>query len=113
MNSTKNIDKVLSFPRDTLEQALTVKYGWREVGDRLAVPNLSMEKFLQKLAQAQRQVERAEILKEERAKAIMQRNVYLSELWDLTKRIRNSAKATFGDNSEELDHLVNLQKQDE
>ncbi|MFQ5707396.1 MAG: hypothetical protein ACE5HO_08125 [bacterium] len=101
--------RITSFPRDTLEQAKIVKQGWNSVGGKLLVPNISMETFLQKLAEAQSYVDRAEQLKLERAKAIHERNMCLSELWDLTKRIRNAAKATFGDYSAELE-LLNTPK---
>lgn len=96
-----------SFPRDIIDQAKTVREGWQKVGRRLDVPNLSLQNFLNKLTQAQESVDKAEQLKLERAKAIQDRNKCLSELWDLTKRIRNAAKATFGDYSNELDLLVN------
>ncbi len=102
--------KSTSFPRDTLEQAENVKTGWGEVGKKLMVPNLSVIKFENKLREAQQYVEKAEELKVQRANAIHERNIVLSELWDLTKRIRNAAKATFGDYSTELDMLINAQK---
>ena len=102
--------KSTSFPRDTLEQAQIAKTGWGKVGKKLAVPNLSVDKFESKLHVAQQYVEEAELLKVQRAKAIQERNVFLSELWDLTKRVRNAAKATFGDYSPELETLLNAQK---
>ena len=98
--------EVSSFPRDTLEQAEIVKSGWGEVGTNLLVPNLTIDSFEDKLAEAKRCADKAEQLKLERAKAIQQRNVVLGELWDLTKRIRNAAKATFGDHSTELELLI-------
>ncbi len=99
--------RAASFPRDTLVQAEKVRLGWNEVGKRLVVPNLTLAKFLSKLAETKESIDKAERLKLERAKAIEDRNVYLSELWDLTKRIRNAAKATFGDFSPELQLLLN------
>ena len=99
--------KVSSFPRDALEQAKVVQEGWDKVGQKLDVPNLTIQKFVTKLVEAKEQVERAEQLKVERARAIQERNICLSELWDLTKRIRNAAKATFGDASPELELLLN------
>ncbi len=99
-----------SFPRDALEQAQIAKTGWEKVGKKLTVPNLSVDKFESKLHEAQHYVEKAELLKVQRAKAIQERNVFLSELWDLTKRVRNAAKATFGDYSPELETLLNAQK---
>ncbi|MFQ5825233.1 MAG: hypothetical protein ACE5JB_14395 [bacterium] len=98
-----------SFPRDTLEQAEIVKTGWGHIENKLLVPNLTIDNFLDKLQEAKRFVELAEQLKIERAKAIHKRNKCLSELWDLTKRIRNAAKATFGDYSPELDLLSSPQ----
>ena len=99
-----------SFPRDALEQAQIAKMGWEKVGKKLTVPNLSVDKFESKLHEAQHYVEKAELLKVQRANAIEERNVFLSELWDLTKRVRNAAKATFGDYSPELQTLLNAQK---
>lgn len=108
MQNTLNKRKISSFPRDTLEQADVVKKGWDRVGNKLLVPNLTIEDFLGKLEEAQSFIERAELLKQQRANAIEDRNLCLSELWDLTKRIRNAAKATFGDNSDELRSLINF-----
>ncbi|MFQ5640231.1 MAG: hypothetical protein ACE5IR_19805 [bacterium] len=101
--------KISSFPRDALNQAEAVMIGWNEVGKKLFVPNLSVQKFLRKLDEAKKLVDEAEQLKLQRAKAIQERNMCLSELWDLTKRVRNAAKATFGDYSPELQLLLNLQ----
>jgi hypothetical protein len=108
MQNISNNHKISSFPRDTLEQADVVKNGWDRVGSRLLVPNLTIDDFLDKLKEAQEFIDRAEQQKQERARAIEERNSCLSELWDLTKRIRNAAKATFGDNSDELRSLVNF-----
>ena len=58
------------------------------------------------MEEARQYLEKAELLKVQRAQAIQERNVVLSELWDLTKRVRNAAKATFGDNSSELEILI-------
>jgi len=106
MSTPKNQPRTSSFPRDTLDQAAVVIDGWKQVGEKLAVPNLNLEQYLQKVQEAQDYLEKAEILKAERARAIQKRNHCLGELWDLTKRIRNAAKATFGDHSEELQRLV-------
>ena len=64
---------------------------------------MTLEVFEEKIKKAAEKVELAERLKEERSKAVKGRNEYLKEVWDLTKRIRNAAKATFGDNSEEIE----------
>ena len=101
--------KVSSFPRDALTQAEIVMTGWNDVGRKLLVPNVTVQKFQKKLDEAKKFVEKAEQLKLERAKAIQERNMCLSELWDLTKRVRNAAKATFGDYSPELQLLLNVQ----
>ena len=98
--------KSTSYPRDALNQAEVVIEGWSQVGERLLVPNLDLTQLKGKLEEAQQYIERAEQMKEERAKAVQARNVCLGELWDLTKRVRNSAKATFGDYSPELDMLM-------
>ncbi len=108
MEPTKT--KSTSFPRDALEQAQIAKTGWEKVGKKLTVPNLSVDKFESKLHEAQQYVEKAQLLKVQRAQAIQERNVFLTELWDLTKRVRNAAKATFGDYSPELETLLNAQK---
>jgi len=109
-NSNNKQGKVSSYPRDVLEQAELVREGWDKVSIKLDVPHLSMDMFMQKLSQAKGRIDRAEALKAERARAIQERNQCLSELWDLTKRIRNAAKATFGDYSEEFDLMVNPRK---
>lgn len=107
MNPKAEKSPSASFPRDALEQAEVVMNGWHTVGNKLNVPNLTMEKYVVKLSEAKKSVDKAERLKSERAQAIQDRNVCLSELWDLTKRIRNAAKATFGDYSYELELLLN------
>jgi hypothetical protein len=98
--------KSTSYPRDAINQAQVVIEGWKRVGERLSVPNLDLDELRHKLEEAQSYIKRAEKMKEERARAVQARNVCLSELWDLTKRVRNSAKATFGDYSPELDMLM-------
>lgn len=92
-----------SFPRNTLRQADLALQGWRDLINKLAVPNLSLEEFERIIAEATEQVDLAEKLKEERSQAVKIRNAKLKDLWDLTKRIRNAAKATFGDNSAEIE----------
>lgn len=92
-----------SFPRNTLRQAELAMKGWKDLMDKLNVPNLSMEDFEKKIKVATEKVDLAEKLKEERSKAVKSRNDCLKDVWDLTKRIRNAAKATFGDNSKEIE----------
>ena len=92
-----------SFPRNTLRQAELAKEGGKDLLDKLLVPNLSLEEFETKITKATEKVDLAEKLKEERSKAVKSRNEFLKEVWDLTKRIRNAAKATFGDNSAEIE----------
>lgn len=92
-----------SFPRNALEQAIMVYEGWKELMDKMDVPNFSLDDFEKKINEAKKKVEIAEKMREERKRAIEVRNSVLEEIWDLTKRIRNSAKATFGDDSKEIE----------
>lgn len=105
--------RVASFPIDAMEQAEAAREGWTFVGEKRSVPNLTLIKFLDKLAEAKEYIRRAEELKLQRALAIEERNRRLSETWDLTKRIRNAAKATFGDYSPELESLISSNRQNE
>ena len=92
-----------SFPRNTLRQAELALQGWKDMVKNLAVPNLSLQEFEKIIADTTEQVDLAERLKEERSQAVKVRNDKLKDVWDLTKRIRNAAKATFGDNSIEIE----------
>jgi len=91
-----------SFPRDALEQALIVIKGWQELKDQLQVPNMSLKDFEKKIEETQRKIEEAEEKRRQRVRAIQNRNSSIEKVWDLTKRVRNSAKATFGDDSLEI-----------
>ena len=93
----------LSFPRNTLNQAEKALKGWKELKNQVNVPNMSIEEFEKQLAEATKKVELAERLKIERSQAVKTRNESLKIVWDLTKRVRNAAKATFGDNSKEIE----------
>ena len=92
-----------SFPRNTLRQAELARKGWKDLINKLVVPNLTLDDFEKKIKKAAEKVDLAERLKEERSKAVKGRNECLKEIWDITKRIRNAAKATFGDNSTEIE----------
>ena len=92
-----------SFPRNTLRQAELARDGWKALMDELHVPNLTLDEFEKQISNATDKVELAERLKEERSEAVKTRNETLKDVWDLTKRIRNAAKATFGDNSKEIE----------
>lgn len=92
-----------SFPRNTLRQAELALQGWIALSKQLNVPNLTIEAFDEKIKYATEKVDLAERLKEERSKAVQTRNDSLKDVWDLTKRIRNAAKATFGDSSKEIE----------
>ncbi|MCI0512061.1 hypothetical protein L0128_02455 [candidate division KSB1 bacterium] len=94
-----------NYPRDTLEQAEKVYAGWREHSQKLNVPSVSMDEFSKKLDEARQKVEQAEKLREERSKLVKARNTLLMQLWSFTKRVRNAAKATFGDDSAEIEHF--------
>jgi phage shock protein A len=91
-----------SFPRDALEQALIVIKGWQELKDQLQVPNMSLKDFEKNIEETRRKIEEAEEKRRQRIKAIQNRNASIEKVWDLTKRVRNSAKATFGDDSPEI-----------
>lgn len=96
-------EKSDSFPRNTLRQAELAREGWKALINKLIVPNLTLNDFEVKIKKATEKVELAEKLKKERSNAVKSRNEFLKEVWDLTKRIRNAAKATFGDNSKEIE----------
>lgn len=92
-----------NYPRDTLEQAEMVCDGWEEFLSKLSVPNVSLEEFKEKIDEAKEKVLLAEKLREERSRVVKVRNDALMALWDFTKRVRNAAKATFGDDSNEIE----------
>lgn len=92
-----------NYPRDTLEQAEMVFSGWKSLLDKLNVPNVGLEDFEAKINEAKEKVQHAERLREERSQVVKIRNDSLMDLWDLTKRVRNAAKATFGDDSKEIE----------
>lgn len=95
-----------SFPRDALDQAITAIKGWHRLGAELFVPNVSLHEFKKKLEQAEAIAVQVEALHRERQEMVQKRNELLEELWDLTKRVRNAARATFGDTSKELEKVV-------
>jgi len=92
-----------NYPRDTLEQAEMVCEGWEEFIEKLHVPNVSIDDFKNKIDEAKDKVLLAEKLREERSRVVKVRNDALMALWDFTKRVRNAAKATFGDDSREIE----------
>lgn len=94
-----------NYPRDAFEQALIVCEGWKEFKDELVVPNFSLKDFEQKVEDTKKEIELAEKIRLERSMAIDERNRVLKELWVLIKRVRSSAKASFGDDSEEVEKL--------
>lgn len=91
-----------NYPRDTLEQAEMVMTGWKTHISKLNVPNVGVEDFQKVIDEAKKKVQHAEQLREERSRVVKIRNDALMALWDLTKRVRNAAKATFGDDSKEI-----------
>lgn len=94
-----------NYPRNVLEQSEVVQKGWRKLGSALQVPNLSYEDFVKLLAEARAKAEHAERLRQEWRQAVRERDEALQEVWDLTKRVRNAAKATFGDRAPEVSQL--------
>lgn len=92
-----------SFPRNTLRQAELALQGWKDLKGELNVPNMSIDDFEKKISHATDKVDLAERLKIERSEAVKVRNESLKVVWDLTKRVRNTAKATFGDGSPKIE----------
>jgi len=92
-----------SFPRNTLRQAEMALKGWKESKGDLDVPKMNIKEFEEKIAHATEKVELAERLKLERTEAVKSRNESLKVVWDLTKRVRNAAKATYGDGSAKIE----------
>ena len=97
---------ITSFPRNALQQAETVHEGWSKLGEALKVPNLSLQEYQALLQKALELSRRVEELHQERQRMVQMRNQVLQELWDLTKRIRNAARATFGDTSKEVEVVM-------
>lgn len=91
-----------NYPRDTVEQAEAICEGWQELITTLNVPNMSLEFFKDKINNAKAKIEATERLRRERAEMVQIRNTGLRDLWAATKKVRNAAKATFGDNSPEI-----------
>jgi len=92
-----------NYPPNVLEQALTVYQGWKEFEEQLTVPNFSVKDLEREIENTKKKIKLATEVRQKRSQAIEARNKALTDLWKLTKRIRNSAKATFGDNSKEID----------
>jgi hypothetical protein len=84
-----------------MEQAQQVLAAWREATG-LQIADLSAEQFAQLVAGAQAKVTEVERLMVERTKAIEVRDAEMDRLWDMTRRVRNAAKATYGDDSQEV-----------
>lgn len=95
-------EKGNKFPRDIMEQAEVIRDGWQELISKLNVPNMSIDTFNKKIIEAKAKIEATERLRAERAQMVQVRNIGLRELWGFTKKVRNAAKATFGDNSPEI-----------
>ncbi|GEM_PF-1106498 len=91
-----------NFPRDTIDQAEAICNSWQELLSKLNVPNISIEAFKEKIAAAKAKFEATERFRTERAQLVKARNTSIYKLWGLTKRVRNAAKATFGDNAPEM-----------
>jgi len=103
LDNSNNRNGKTSFPRNALQQATTVFRGWRELGDNLEVPNLTLTEFETLYRRAVNLCSRVDELHRQRQEMVQQRNALLVELWDLTKRIRNAARAMYGDMSKEVE----------
>lgn len=107
MNAENNGKKQMAgFPRNALHQAIAAQEGWLQLAETLDVPNLTLQEFKEKLEQAMALSDKVEALHRERQETVRRRNELLSELWDWTKRVRNAARATFGDTSRELEKVT-------
>lgn len=94
-----------NYPRNVLDQSELVQEGWRKLGASLQVPNLTFEDFVRLLDEAKAKAEHTEKLRQQWRQAVRERDEVLRQLWDLTKRVRNAAKATFGDRAPEVGQL--------
>jgi hypothetical protein len=94
-----------SYPRNALEQAKTTAQGWRMLQQKLDVPSVDIEDFTSLICEAEKLAERAEVLRQERSRIVLERDKMLSMVWKKTKRVRNAAKATFGDDSPDVQTL--------
>ena len=89
------------YPLDLMEQAQQVLAAWREATG-LQIADLSADQFAQLVAGTQAKATAVERLTVERTKSIEVRDAELDRLWDTTRRVRNAAKATYGDDSQEV-----------
>ena len=58
-----------SIPRDALDQALKVIEGWKELKDKLMVPNFTMTDFQNAISETQQKIEAAEKKRQEEIEA--------------------------------------------
>ena len=93
------------YPRNALEEAIKTANGWQDLEGQLDVPSLDMKDFSRLIGKAKDLVDKAEELRMERSQVVAERNKVLRKVWDYTKRIRNAVKATFGDNSPNVQAL--------
>ncbi len=91
-----------NYPQNALVQASKALEGWKKAQKELNVPNMSMDDFENKMSLATGKVDLAKRLKIERSEAVEARNNSLQVLWEATKKVRNQAKATFGDVSDKM-----------
>ncbi len=94
-----------SYPRNALDQAKVTAQGWRKLEKQFSVPLVGLEDFWRLISDAEQLAEKAELLRQERSKIVLERDRLLSLVWKHTKRIRHAAKATFGDDSPDVQTL--------
>jgi len=94
-----------SYPRNTLAQAKITAQGWRKLEKQFSVPFVELEDFGRLISDAEHLAEKAEVLRQERSKIVLERDRLLSLVWRHTKRIRHAAKAAFGDDSPDVQKL--------
>lgn len=86
-----------SSPRNLPKQSAKVRDAWISTKN-FGVPNLTLDKFTDTINELNKATELVEKLSIQKTEAINKRNALRREVWSFTKRVRHSAKATFGDN---------------
>lgn len=86
-----------------LDQSQQTYQGWKELKERLFVPNRDFDEYEKLLDEAESLMEEADKLRESQKKAIQSRNLAMYELWRTIQYIREQAKETFGNESTEME----------
>lgn len=78
---------------------------WIE-NSKLTIPGVALNDAQTVFEDFKKSIDTAEQAKLAREQAIQERNDLKNKAWNLTKKIRNKAKATFGDNSSVVDGFI-------